>query len=210
MLFPILEREVDYSDHRTTDDKISASIIISYYLCLIFLVSGRDSANNNGKLTKNVDVSNFILSFETYHYLFRAAFQPFKIRLKSKAIISTFAVIIICSLFSQIFASVRFKCTTDILFMKKKALFVYNCMMDFNKKEMFLESLILRPHKIIFLFPVPARITFDERIKKFFLFYFIQFDVFVTPINNFSVKAEPFCPLFQSKYVSSRFYDLIS
>ena len=27
--------------------------------------------------------------------------------------------------------------------MKKKALFVYNCMMDFNKKEMFLESLIL-------------------------------------------------------------------
>ena len=65
-------------------------------------------------------------------------------------------------------------------------------------------------HKIIFLFPVPARITFGERIKKKIIFYFIEFDVFVTTINYFSVKAEPFCPLFQSKYVPIRFYDLIS
>ena len=66
---------------------------------------------------------------------------------------------------------------------------------------------LLRPHKIIFLFPVPAHITFGERIKKNFIVYFIEFDVFVTTINYFSVKAEPFCPLFQSKYVSIRFYD---
>ena len=71
-------------------------------------------------------------------------------------------------------------------------------------------TLDLGPHKIIFLFPVPARITFGERIKKNFTFYFIEFDVFVTTINYFLVKAEPFCPLFQSKYVSIRFYDLIS
>ena len=53
----------------------------------------------------------------------------------------------------------------------------------------------LRPHKINFLFPVPARITFGESIKKNFIFYFIEFDVFSTTINFFSVKADPFCPL---------------
>ena len=72
------------------------------------------------------------------------------------------------------------------------------------------ETGLFRPHKIIFLFSVPARITFGERIKKKFIFYFIEFDVFVSTINYFSVKAEPFCPLFQLKYVSIRFYDLIS
>ena len=69
---------------------------------------------------------------------------------------------------------------------------------------------VVMPYKRKFLFPVPARITFRERIKKIFIFYFIEFDVFVTTINYFSVKAEPFCPLFQSKYVSIRFYDLSS
>ena len=64
--------------------------------------------------------------------------------------------------------------------------------------------------KANFLFPVTSRITFRERIKKNVIFYFIEFDVFVTTINYFSVKSEPFCPLFQSKYVSIRFYDLIS
>ena len=61
-----------------------------------------------------------------------------------------------------------------------------------------------------FLFAVPAHITFGERIKENFIFHFIEFNVFGTRINYFSVKAEPFCPLFQSKYVSIRFYDLIS
>ena len=46
-----------------------------------------------------------------------------------------------------------------------------------------------------FLFPVPARITFGERIKKIFIFYFIEFDVFGTTINCFSLKADPFCTL---------------
>ena len=68
---------------------------------------------------------------------------------------------------------------------------------------------IVRPDKKL-LFPVPTRINFGERIKKNFIFYFIKFDVFVTTINYFSVKAEPLCPLFQSKYVSIQFYDLIS
>ena len=54
---------------------------------------------------------------------------------------------------------------------------------------------IIRPHKINFLFPVPARITFGESIKKNFIFYFIEFDVFSTTVNFFSVKADPFCPL---------------
>ena len=45
------------------------------------------------------------------------------------------------------------------------------------------------------LFPVPARITFQERIKKIFIFYFIEFDVFGTKIDCFSVKANSFCPL---------------
>ena len=31
--------------------------------------------------------------------------------------------------------------------------------------------------KKIFFFPVPARNTFGERIKKIFIFYFIEFDV---------------------------------
>ena len=54
---------------------------------------------------------------------------------------------------------------------------------------------IIRPHEINFLFPFPARITFGESIKKNFIFYFIEFDVFSTTINFFSVKADPFCPL---------------
>ena len=47
------------------------------------------------------------------------------------------------------------------------------------------------------LCPVPARITFGERFKKNFIFYFIEFDVYDTTIDCFSVKADPFCPLFQ-------------
>ena len=47
-----------------------------------------------------------------------------------------------------------------------------------------------------FLFPAPARITFGKRIKKNLIFYFIGFDVFGTTINCFSVKVDPFCPLF--------------
>ena len=46
-----------------------------------------------------------------------------------------------------------------------------------------------------FLFPVPARITFEKRIKKNSVFYFIEFDIFGTTINDFSVKSDPFCPL---------------
>ena len=53
-----------------------------------------------------------------------------------------------------------------------------------------------RPNKKKILFPVPAHITFGERIKKNFLIYLIEFDVFDTTINCFSVKADPFCPLF--------------
>ena len=64
---------------------------------------------------------------------------------------------------------------------------------------------LVRPHKIIFLFPVPARITFGERIKKNFIFYFIEFDVFVANINYFSVKAELFCPLFNQNTFLSDF-----
>ena len=60
----------------------------------------------------------------------------------------------------------------------------------------------IRPTKKKFLFPVLARITFGERIKKNFIFYFIEF---VTTINYVSVKTEPFCPLFQSKYFSIQF-----
>ena len=36
---------------------------------------------------------------------------------------------------------------------------------------------IFRPYRKV-LFPVPARITFAERIKKNFIFHFIEFDVF--------------------------------
>ena len=46
-----------------------------------------------------------------------------------------------------------------------------------------------------FLFPVPARITFGERIKKKYILHLIEFDVFGTTINCFSVKADSFCPL---------------
>ena len=53
----------------------------------------------------------------------------------------------------------------------------------------------IRPNKKI-LFPVPARITFGERIKKSVIFYFIEFGVFGTTINCFLMKADPFCPLF--------------
>ena len=52
----------------------------------------------------------------------------------------------------------------------------------------------LRPYKN-FLFPVPAHITFGKRINLFFISYFIEFDVFDTTINYFSVKADPFCLL---------------
>ena len=45
------------------------------------------------------------------------------------------------------------------------------------------------------LFHVPARITFGERIKNNFIFYFIEFDVLGTKINCFSGKADSFCPL---------------
>ena len=40
------------------------------------------------------------------------------------------------------------------------------------------------------------RASLQERIKKNFIFYFIEFDVFGTIINCFSVKVDPFCPLF--------------
>ena len=54
----------------------------------------------------------------------------------------------------------------------------------------------IRPNKKKILFPVPVRITFGERIKKNLIFYFIEFDVFGSTFNCFSVKADPFCPLF--------------
>ena len=38
-------------------------------------------------------------------------------------------------------------------------------------------------------------VTFGERIKKNFIFYFIEFDIFGTTINCCSVKSDPFCPL---------------
>ena len=63
-------------------------------------------------------------------------------------------------------------------------------------------------HIKIFLFPVPAQITFGERIMKNFIFHFIKFDVSGTTINCFSVKADPFCPLFYWNYVSIGFCDL--
>ena len=47
-----------------------------------------------------------------------------------------------------------------------------------------------------FLFPVTAHINFQECIKKIYIFYFIEFDVFGTSIDYFSVKANSFCPLF--------------
>ena len=47
----------------------------------------------------------------------------------------------------------------------------------------------------IFLFLVPARINFGERIKKNSIFHFNQFDVFGTTVNCFSAKSDPFCPL---------------
>ena len=46
------------------------------------------------------------------------------------------------------------------------------------------------------LFPVPVRITFGVSIKKSFIFYFIEFDVFGTTIHCFLVKADPFRSLF--------------
>ena len=52
----------------------------------------------------------------------------------------------------------------------------------------------LKPYKKI-LFPVLERITFGEYIRKIFIFYFIEFDVFGTIINCFSVNADAFCPL---------------
>ena len=52
------------------------------------------------------------------------------------------------------------------------------------------------PYKKSLLFPVPAQITFGKRIKKKFISYFIEFDVFGTATNFFSVKTDPFCPLF--------------
>ena len=54
---------------------------------------------------------------------------------------------------------------------------------------------MLRPCKEKFLFPVPARITFGERIKKNFIVYLIEFDVFGTTLNCFPVKVDPFIPL---------------
>ena len=53
------------------------------------------------------------------------------------------------------------------------------------------EVVVTRPYKNEFLFPFPARITFGERIKKNFSFYFIEFDVKGTTINCFSAKADP-------------------
>ena len=52
---------------------------------------------------------------------------------------------------------------------------------------------IFRPYKKNFLFPIPARVTFEERIKKNFIFYFIEFDVYY---GTTMVEADPFCPLF--------------
>ena len=54
-------------------------------------------------------------------------------------------------------------------------------------------EVVQRPYKKNFLFPVPARITFGNRIEKNFIFYFIEFYVFGT--KCFSVKADPFCSL---------------
>ena len=56
------------------------------------------------------------------------------------------------------------------------------------KKRMF------KPYKK-FLFTFPARTTFGERIRKNFIFYFIEFDVFCTTINCLLGKADPFFPL---------------
>ena len=55
------------------------------------------------------------------------------------------------------------------------------------------------------LFPVPARITFEERIKEKFIFYFIEFDVFGTTMDCFSVKADPIVFYFNKV----QFYDLL-
>ena len=58
------------------------------------------------------------------------------------------------------------------------------------------DTFTLRPYKKDFLFPALALIPFEERINKRLFFYFIEFDVFYTTINCFSVKADPFFPLF--------------
>ena len=85
---------------------------------------------------------------------------------------------------------------------------VQSCISLFNSKEgthlfhsldwcnfvFWIRYLVLRPYKKDILFPVPACIRFGERVKKILIFYFIEFDVFGTTINCFSVKTDPFFP----------------
>ena len=53
------------------------------------------------------------------------------------------------------------------------------------------------------------RASLFKSIKKIFIFYFIEFDVFGTRINCFLVKANSFCALLWLKYVSIRYYHLL-
>ena len=71
-----------------------------------------------------------------------------------------------------------------------------------GKQENLQLQLSIRPYIKKFLFPVPALITFGESIKKNFIFYFIDFDVFGTTIDTidcFLVKADPFTIYFYDR-----------
>ena len=53
----------------------------------------------------------------------------------------------------------------------------------------------LRPYKKIFLVSRPSAHHFSRTHQEKIYFWFIEFEVFGTKINCFSVKADSFCPL---------------
>ena len=52
------------------------------------------------------------------------------------------------------------------------------------------------PNKKNSCFPSQRATLLESASRKKIISYFIEFDVFGTAINYFSVKADPFCPLF--------------
>ena len=63
---------------------------------------------------------------------------------------------------------------------------IFNCI-NFQQQQK--QDKYIRPYKKKFLFPVPAPITFQGRIKKILIFYLIEFDLFGFRTNCFSMKA---------------------
>ena len=63
----------------------------------------------------------------------------------------------------------------------------------------------LRPYKN-FMFPVTASITFGQRTKKNFIFYFIEFDIFGTQSGHFRKECIHFALYFDKDPFLSNFW----